>query len=48
MARSGELDRPQMGRRRRRIPYAIRLLLAALFAAAVALGVSYALRRLNY
>jgi hypothetical protein len=37
-----------MGRRRWRVPYTIRLLMAALFAVAVAFAASYALRRLNY
>jgi hypothetical protein len=35
-------------RRAWRVPYAIRLLLAALFAVAIAFATSYALRRLNF
>lgn len=50
MARSDarELGHDGIGRRRWRVPYTIRLLLAALLAAGVAFGISYALRRLNY
>ena len=49
MARSDarEASRSPLGRRWR-VPYTLRLLVAALFAAAVALAASYALRRLNY
>lgn len=50
MSRS-ELDqfaRRRTGRRFWRVPYTVRLLVAALFAVAVALAASYALRRLNY
>jgi len=43
-----EVDRSAMGRRRWRVPYVFRLFLAAVLAAGVALGISYALRRLNY
>ncbi len=45
---SKEVDLSGMGRRRWRVPYAMRLIVAALLAAAVAFGISYALRRLNY
>jgi hypothetical protein len=50
MARSDarELGSREIRRRRWRVPYAIRLTLAALLAAGVALAISYALRRLNY
>jgi hypothetical protein len=50
MARSGgrEVSLSETGRRRWRMPYTIRLLMAALFAVAVAFAISYALRRLNY
>jgi hypothetical protein len=50
MARSDarDLGRPEIGRRRWRVPYVIRLTLAALLAAGVAFAISYALRRLNY
>jgi hypothetical protein len=50
MAGSGarEPDSLGMGRRRWRVPYAIRLAVAAFLAAGVAFGISYALRRLNY
>jgi hypothetical protein len=50
MARSDarEVELPGMDRRRWRVPYTVRLLIAALFAVAVAFAVSYALRRLNY
>jgi hypothetical protein len=50
MAQSGtrELGSSGRGPRRWRVPYMIRLALAALLAAVLALGISYALRRLNY
>ena len=50
MMRSDARKADSSGMRRRswRVPYAIRLLAAALFAALVAFGASYALRRLNY
>jgi hypothetical protein len=38
---------PGRARKRRRAPRAIRLAVAALFAAMIALGASYALRTLN-
>jgi len=49
MARSdgGEADLSAAGRSRRQVPLVIRLLVAAMFAAVIAFGASYALRMLN-